>query len=173
MVVQAQARDGRSFRELVSRYEQRLLYYIRRMIGDADDAYDVMQEIWLLVYRRVATLRAPEAFRVWLYKIAHDVSVSHLRKHARFPKPMSEEVEVTAEIEHWNELEALENSELVHQTLEQLSTVHREVLTLRFLEELGLSEIAEITGCELGTVKSRLYYAKRAMRERIEGTHHE
>lgn len=54
-------------------------------------------------------------------------------------------LELKVEIEHWNELEALENSELVHETLEQLSTVHREVLTLRFLEELGLSEIAEST----------------------------
>lgn len=173
LVVQSQARDPAAFRELVARYEGRLVYYIRRMTGDSTDSYDVMQEVWILVFRRLSTLQAPEAFRVWLYRIAHDVAVSYLRRRRKLPTPMSEEVDFSQEVEEWDEMQALDNAELVHRTLEQLSPAHREVLTLRFLEELELTEIAEVVGCEIGTVKSRLHYAKRSLREQIEGEDHE
>ncbi len=61
------------------------------------------------------------------------------------------------------------NAELVHRTLENLSPIHSEVLTLRFLEQMELSEIAEVVGCAIGTIKSRLHYAKASLREQIEG----
>lgn len=173
VVVQAQARDQAAFRELVTRYERRLAYYIRRMLGDNPDAFDVMQEVWLIVFRKLSALEAPEAFRVWLYKIAHDTTVSHLRKRTnRYQSIPADEV-VVDELESWNEFEALERAELVHRTLELLSPPHREVLTLRFLEGLELAEIANVVGCEIGTVKSRLHYAKRSLREQMEGTDHD
>ncbi len=172
LVVQAQARNQVAFQELVTRYESRLAYYIRRMIGDSGDAFDVMQDVWILVFRRLSTLKAPEAFRVWLYRIAHDVSVSHLRRRSRLPQKTID-VAVQDEVDDWDEFQALENAELVHRTLEQLSPVHREVLTLRFLEELDLADIAHVVGCEVGTVKSRLHYAKRALRQQIEGENDE
>lgn len=173
LVIQSQARDPAAFRKLVARYDTRMLYYIRRMIGDSSDAYDVMQEVWLLVFRRLGTLKVPEAFRVWLYRIAHDVSVTHLRRHSKLPTPHTEAIESSPELDDWDEFQALENAELVHRTLEQLSPEHREVLTLRFLEDLELTEIARIVDCEIGTVKSRLHYAKRSLRRQIEGADHD
>lgn len=172
VVVQAQARDPAAFRELVERYQRRLAYYIRRVTGDEHGAFDVMQEVWLAVFRRLASLESPEAFRVWLYKIAHDASVDHLRRSLRQPAPLIDEALVCDELDGWNELEALENAELVHRTLEQLSPPHREVLTLRFLEGMEVSEIAKVIGCAVGTAKSRLHYAKRALRQQIEGAAH-
>jgi RNA polymerase sigma-70 factor (ECF subfamily) len=169
LVVRAQARDPTAFRELVTRYERRLVYYLRRMLGDETGAYDVLQDVWLLVFKRLASLEAPEAFRVWLYKIAHDVAVGHLRRRSRQPQALADEEALPEEPDAWNEFEALENAELVHRTLEQLSAPHREVLTLRFLEAMEVAEIAEATGCGIGTVKSRLHYAKRALRQQIEG----
>lgn len=168
LVLRARSGDKRAFHDLVKGYERRLAYYVNRMVGPTVDTFDVLQEIWLIVHRRLATLQATEAFRVWLYKIAHDVTVSQYRKAVR-----RDEVEASVEpdeIEEWDEFEALANAELVHRTPEQLTDVHREVLSLRFLEELELSEIAAITGCEIGTVKSRLHYAKRALKEKIGGT---
>lgn len=170
LVVQAQARDQAAFRELVTRYERRLAYYIRRMLGGA---FDVMQDVWLLVFRKLPALEAPEAFRVWLYKIAHDVTVSRLRKQAHRHQSIPDDELISGELETWNEFEALERAELVHRTLEQLSPSHREILTLRFLEGLELAEIANVVGCELGTVKSRLHYAKRSLRRQMEGTDHD
>ncbi len=172
LVALAQSRELAAFHELVSRYQGRLTYYVRRLIGRTQETDDVVQELWIVVFRRLATLNSPEAFRVWLFKIAHDVAVSHLRRVARAPEPMSSDLYVSDVIDSWNELEAMENAELVHRTLESLSSEHREVLTLRFLEQMELSEIAEIVGCTAGTVKSRLHYAKAALRKQIEGKSH-
>lgn len=175
LVVRAQDRDEQAFHELVVRYERRILYYVRRLLGNDADLADVMQEIWVRVFLRITTLRVPETFRVWLYKIAHDLAVDQLRKNKRhlIGGPDDPHATETALIDGINESEMLENVELVHANLERLSLPHREVLTLRFLESLDLSEIAEVLGCSIGTVKSRLHYAKSAMRELLETSRHE
>jgi RNA polymerase sigma-70 factor (ECF subfamily) len=169
LVVRAQARDHDAFQELVERYERRLLYYIRRLLGDGHESSDVLQEVWLRVYLRLASLQSPEAFRVWLYKITHDQAVSHLRRRPKAALPSVDDAVVMADADPWNELEVLENAEFVHQTLERLSPPHREVLTLRFLEGMDLAEIAEVVGCDVGTVKSRLHYAKSSFRAHMSG----
>jgi RNA polymerase sigma-70 factor (ECF subfamily) len=69
-VVMVQRGEPDAFRWLVDRYEQRLLYFIRRILDDTDGALDVLQEVWMTVFRRIAALKAAEAFRVWLYRIA-------------------------------------------------------------------------------------------------------
>jgi RNA polymerase sigma-70 factor (ECF subfamily) len=98
-----------------------------------------------------------------------------LRKRKRLEaiNSIDEHVADLEDTSDWNDLELFENAELVHEALGQLSLPHREVLTLRFLEGLGLSEIAGIVGCSVGTVKSRLYYAKSAMRKLLEANCHE
>ncbi|MGE5140358.1 MAG: RNA polymerase sigma factor [Rudaea sp.] len=173
LVIRAQARDQQAFRELVERYQRRLLYYIRRVLGDGGESADVLQEVWLRVFMKLTSLRAPEAFRVWLYKIAHDQTVSHLRRRPRESPAAEKDLPAVAEIDPWNELDILENAELVHRALERLSQPHRVVLTLRFLEDLGLAEIAEIVGRDVGTVKSRLHYAKASLREQMKGHFHD
>ncbi len=173
LVIRAQAREQQAFRELVERYERRLLYYIRRILGDGSESADVSQEVWLRVFMKLPSLRAPEAFRVWLYKIAHDQTVSHLRRRPKESAATEKDLPAVAEGDPRNELDILENAELVHGALERLSQPHREVLTLRFLEDLGLAEIAEIVGCDVGTVKSRLHYAKTSLREQMERHFHD
>ena len=175
VVIRARARDSGAFRELVQRYERRLLYYIRRVLGDGSESFDVLQEVWLRVFLKLTSLRAPEAFRVWLYKIAHDATVSHLRRRSKecAATSIDEDAPLPPSVDPCNELDTLENAELVHRALERLSQPHREVLTLRFMEDLSLAEIAEIVGCELGTVKSRLHYAKSSLREQMEGYFHD
>lgn len=175
LVLRAQAREMAAFRQLVEKYERRLLYYIHRILGNETDRADVLQEVWMKVFLKIGTLRAPEAFRVWLYKITHDIAVSHLRKTSRHQAVTADEetLDGEANIQNWNELELFDRAEEVHAALEQLSLPHREVLTLRFLEELEISEIANVVDCQSGTVKSRLYYAKAAMRQILEANSHE
>ncbi len=168
LVVMAQTRDATAFRKLMDLYQGRLSYYIRRQIGPTDESDDVLQETWLRVHRRIHTLRAPEAFRVWLYKIAHDLSVGHIRKSTRTAQTASDESFDQNVIDTWDEYEAMEHADLVHQTLESLSPEHREVLTLRFLEQMDIEEMAVVVDCATGTVKSRLHYAKAALRKQIE-----
>jgi len=167
-VLRAQGGDRAAFGMLVSLYEQRLMYYVRRLVRTPEECQDVLQETWLQVFRSLPRLESPQAFRVWLYRIAHRRAMTHGRRRvddASNDGPADESVS----IDHWNELELLENAEFVHHALEQLSAAHREVLALRFLEEMDVREIAEIVGCGEGTAKSRLHYAKLALRTLLEG----
>ncbi|HCS54191.1 sigma-70 family RNA polymerase sigma factor [Rubinisphaera sp.] len=170
LVLQAQSRNSVAFQQLVQTYERRLFYYLQRFTGASADSADLMQEIWLNVYQKLPGLNAPEAFRVWLYKIAHNRAVSYLRKRDRQTAAAFYQVQngSITESEMEQGFEQLENAELVHRVLEQLSLPHREVLTLRFLEDLSLQEISEIISTSIGTVKSRLHYARLEMRKVIE-----
>ena len=166
-VLLAQQGDRDAFSRLVDSYDRRVLYFVRRIVGDADEALDVLQSVWMTVHRKLRKLQSPDAFRVWLYRITHDLAVSELRCKGRRP--------VTADLAALEpsdpaepEDAAFDNAELVHVALQDLSVDHRRVLTLRFLEDMATEEIAEVVGCSPGTVKSRLHYARLALRRRIE-----
>jgi RNA polymerase sigma-70 factor (ECF subfamily) len=167
-VLRAQAGDRAAFHELVEAYQQRMTYYVRRLVQDVHQARDILQDVWLDVYRTLDKLQSPAAFRVWLYRIAHNHAVSHIRRE-KVAAEASDQLAVDGEeIERWNDLDALENAELVHVALNRLSVSHREVMTLRFLEGMDVKEIARVLECSEGTAKSRLHYAKGAMRRLIE-----
>src|SRR6476620_292820 len=82
-VLRAQDGDADAFRRLVLLYEGRLLYFIRRMVQDADRALDVLQDVWLTDFRRLHSLRSPAAFKTWLYRIAHGKAVDVVRRECR------------------------------------------------------------------------------------------
>jgi RNA polymerase sigma-70 factor (ECF subfamily) len=167
LVVRAQAGDRAAFHDLVEVYQRRLTYYVHRLIGDAEQSRDLLQDVWIEVFRRFAGLRSPAAFRVWLYRVAHHRAIKHLRRkgvEARAEEVIVDAIDELVVDEH----ALLENAELVHHAMGQLTLDHREVLTLRFLEDLSIHEIAEVVGCSEGTAKSRLHYAKAAMRKIIE-----
>lgn len=167
-VLCAQQGHREAFSRLVDLYDRRLLYFIRRVLGETDAALDVLQSVWLNVHRKLSKLQSPDAFRVWLYRIAHDQAVTELRKRSQWPVPVEDVVSMQAVDEASLDVAAFDNAELVHVALGDLSVAHRQVLTLRFLEDMSIEEIAEVVGHACGTVKSRLYYAKQALRRRIE-----
>lgn len=173
LVLQAQEQDHGAFHKLVDRYERRLLYYIRRILGCDERALDVSQEVWLTVFRRIGSLRSPEAFRGWLYKIAHDRAVTFLRRQRRELAVQEEALAYHEPSDPGDEIALLEQAELVHRALDQISPAHCAVLALRFLENMTMEDIACVIGCNLGTTKSRLHYAKQALRRKIEELTHE
>jgi RNA polymerase sigma-70 factor (ECF subfamily) len=172
-ILRARQGDTEAFRSLVDACERRLLYFILRFLPDAHQALDVLQEVWLTVFRRLPGLRAPEAFSTWLYQITHDKVVSLVRRQRR-ERGVYEDLGNgrVAEAEDQQDF-SREDAEAVHRALGLLSVEHREVLTLRFLEDMRLEEIAEALRCSLGTVKSRLHYARRALRHEMEKLTHE
>jgi len=172
-VMHAQAGDRDAFQKLVELYQDRLMYYVRRMVRDAHRARDVLQDVWLDVFRTMGRLRAPQAFRVWLYRVAHDRAAGLVRREAVETRHNQQALLAAQNSDSWNELELLENAELVHFALEKLTVVHREIMMLRFLEEMNISEIAEVLQCSEGTAKSRLHYAKCALRRIISECGHE
>lgn len=169
IVLRAQQGDRAAFSQLVDAYDQRLLYFVRRILGEHDTAFDVLQGVWLTVHRKLRDLKSAGAFRVWVYRIAHDKAVSELRRKTRRPL-LVEEIEIgDGTIEDQRDTETVfDNAELVHIGLQRLSVDHRRILTLRFLEDMQVNEIAEVLGCSDGTVKSRLHHARRALRRHIE-----
>lgn len=170
-VLQAQAGDHEAFVRLMERHERQVLYFIRRFIERPEAALDAHQELWLDVFRGLPALRCPEAFRVWLYRLAHARAARFIRREMAeraLVEPL-EEVHAEASEEPWSETDAEE----VHRALARLPPQQREALTLHYLRELTVDEIAEATGCPPGTIKSRLHHARAAMRQILERNHHE
>lgn len=158
---------AQAWEELVGRWEGPLLYYIRRMVDDESEAWQVLQETWLDVVRNLPTLRLPEYFPKWLYRICRRKIITYYRRHRR----ESEFHEPAAGPPAGGEPEPdlrLENAEAVHWGLGRLRPVYREVLTLFFLQDLSVDEIAEVLSVPAGTVKSRLYHARRQLRTLLE-----
>src|SRR4051812_45050882 len=168
LVVRCQAGDARAFAELVERYQPRLREFLRRMLsggGGADDSDDVLQDVWFDVFRSVGKLRDTNAFATWLYRIARDRAYRIIRRKGLATQPI-DEVELPAGSPD-AEFDADERR-LVMASLDRLPHEQREVLLLRFVEQMNYEQIARAVGCELGTVRSRLHYAKRALRGLME-----
>jgi RNA polymerase sigma-70 factor (ECF subfamily) len=166
LVVRCQAGDRAAFEELVELYQPRLRYFLASMAGE-HAADDLLQEVWFDVFRGVARLADPGAFAAWLYRIARHRALGELRKR-RQPLSSLEGIDLPAEEPEEDDFSA-EDAQRVHAALIQLPLEHREVLLLRFFEAMTYEDIAAVTGCQLGTVRSRIHYAKRALRRVMEG----
>lgn len=167
LVLRAQRGDHRAFELLVELYDRRLLYYVRRLLKDDDAAFDVLQTTWMQVVRNLPSLKSPGAFRVWLFRIAHAQAVSRLRRDGRQPVLDAQDPAEIADTGSQTAEDRFVNAELIHVALNEISFNHRQVLTLHFLENLSVDEIAAVTDLPSGTVKSRLHYARLALRTRI------
>ena len=144
-----------------------MLYYATSLTGNQDSGLDVLQEVWIKVLRDIRRLKDPGSLRSWLYTITHGIAVDRIRRNKSRERAEQVEVEDFQEAEEPSFAE--DDAAAVHQALSQLGLRHREVLVLHFLEDLSITEIAEIVGCSEGTVKSRMHYAKRAMKEILTG----
>ena len=165
LVVRSQLGDEAALAELVARYSPKLRYLVGRMLGRPLGVDDLVQDIWLDLIRALPRLAAAEAFKTWLYRIARDRVYGQLRKERRAPLPLDGEPEAAAEADDDGYDEA--DIAAVHAGLAELPCEQREALVLRFLEGMSYEEIAAATGAPVGTVRSRLYYGKQALRQRI------
>ena len=166
--------DRAALEELIHTWEPRLLYFIRRLVRDEADAWDVLQKTWVRVLGGIASLDDPRSLRPWLYRIARNTAFSHARSRAPAHEPLEDHPDPGAPDPSSDTLD-FEDAEQVHRGLLALSLPHREVLTLFFLEDLSVEEVATILGVPQGTVKSRLHHAKRALHKVIaeEASRHE
>ena len=171
LVLRCQAGDQTAYTDLYRRYHAPLVYYLRRMLSSSESAEDTLQNVWIKVLRGIVSLREPEAFRTWIYRIAHNEALIWLRKHGQALELESMDSTIP-ELEAGESAplddEEADDAQAIHATLGELNPSHREVLVLRYLEDLSYEEIAAVTGIGVGTVRSRLYYAKRTLRELME-----
>jgi len=164
--------DERAFGDLVKRYDGRLVNFVYRTIGDRERAQDLVQETFVRVYRHAARFDQTKKFSTWVYTIAGNLAKNELRNRSRNPLVLFQSIKQNWDADHrpleWEDTHYKPDDlyrkrflrEKVEAAVQELPEHHRIVFVLRELEGKTYEEIADITGCNLGTVKSRLNRAR-------------
>lgn len=173
------AGDAQAFGTLVDRYQGRLLNFVNRTIGDRERAEDLVQEVFIRVFRHLHRFDQTKKFSTWIYTIASNLAKNELRNRSRNPLVFFQTIKRNWEADHrplqFEDTTARPDDlyrkrflkDSVEQCVTQLPEHHRVVFVLRELEGKSYEEIAEITGCNLGTVKSRLNRARNSFAQLI------
>lgn len=164
-------RDGEpeAFEEVFRQFQPRLRYYLRRLDCGGDHVDDTLQDVWIKVVRGIRSLKDPKAFVAWLYRIARNEVYGRGRARDPFVELRDEHLEVPDDDAEPAFTE--EDVGRLHRGLDRLKPHHREVLVLCFLEGLPQGQIADILGLRANTVRTRIYYAKQALRREMEKSH--
>ena len=180
LVERAKAQDEAAFEQIMRLYADRLYNYILRMVGNATDAEDLVQETFLRAYQGLPQFDGRASLGTWLYRIATNLCIDHQRRRARRVQTVSysEGEDEEGEPAAWdfpdqqtpNPLEAALNRELeavVEDAIDKLSPKLKTVLLLYDVEELSYEEIARVLGIPIGTVKSRLNHARTQIQKAV------
>jgi len=180
LVKQAQAGDTEAFDQLVSRFRTRVFGMIYNMVHNEQDAWDLAQDSFVKAWRSIARFRGQSSFYTWIYRIVMNVTIDWLRKKqvkgggAEFDDaiqlkeidPASRTVPKADALPH----EQMEQSEIrarIDAAIAQLSPEHRAVILMKEIEDMQYHEIAESLGCSIGTVMSRLFYARKKLQNSL------
>jgi len=167
LIFRSQIGDEQAFAELVTLYGSHLLRFTGKMMHSSPDLVeDLNQDIWLAIYKGLPGLRDAGKFRPWAFRIARDRIYREYRRRRIAVQPLNEFP--LEDMPGVGEAETVVDGEELHRGLDDLSPEHREVIMLCFFEEMSYEEIARVTGSTLGTVRSRIHYAKRALRNALE-----
>ena len=177
LVTRAAAGREDGFEELVRRYQRPIAAYVYRMVGDYESALDLTQEVFIKVYNSLRRYRSEFKFSTWIYKIAHNSAVDHLRRQGGREQALlrefdGEQYDLPVESKRPSpeqESERAERRAEIERVVGQLPAAYRELVVLRHSHDLSYDEIAEVTGLPLGTVKNRLFRAREVMRREFVG----
>ena len=165
--------EGRpsAFGELISRYQDRVYNTVYRLVGNAEDAQDVVQEAFLSAYQSLSSFKGDSLFFTWLYRIAVNTAISLRRKkrsvlpfHAAGDEAMLEPADTSDEARPGHAMEMAEEERRVHDALNRLSPEHRAVLIMKDIEGQKYEDMAEILDVPIGTIRSRLHRARLELR---------
>ena len=171
LVLRCQAGDEGAFARLYQEYSQRTQRYLIGLVDD--DADDVQQEVWLAVYRGLRHLSNPRAFRTWLFQTTRHRAIDFLRRRRREHALLAAAAEAQLGADDGEPApEPVWDAERLATDMAALPPALREVLVLRYQNDLSYADIALVTGCSVGTVRSRLHHAKRRLAELIKGAEH-
>ncbi len=173
LIVKSIAGREESFEEIVIRYQRPIVSYVYRMLNDYDSALDVTQEVFIKVYKSLDRYSSEYKFSTWLYRIAHNAAIDHIRRNSKKLQSLETEgkdgtYELQLESPRPTPEQERENNEWrmeIEAVVKCLPTVYRELIILRHSKDLSYDEISEITELPLGTVKNRLFRAREMMRE--------
>jgi RNA polymerase sigma-70 factor (ECF subfamily) len=173
----AQAGDEAAFGVIMRTNYERIFRLVCAIVHNEADARDICQEVWLTVWKQLATFRGDSRFNTWLHPIATRRALDHLRKRRRWfdrflpfdtgDDGVTAASEPAAEADSRGGIEGAETVQRVRAALASLPPKHRAVLALRELEGLSYEEIAHATGIPAGTVMSRLHHARRLLAQKL------
>lgn len=180
LVSRSQLGETIAFDRLVDLYKDRIYNYVARMVHDPIEAEDIAQEAFVKAYRSLPSFRGASTFQTWLYRIASNLTIDSVRRRRRRENTFSmdapldtEEGQMAREQQDMacpgpaRDLETAELQRQVHRAIQQLSPKLRSVVVLYQLQGLSYEEIADILGCPLGTVKSRLFNARLELKQKL------
>ena len=173
LIERARRGDGDAFGLLVVRHQDRIYNAVLRFCADAEDAHDIVQRAFINAWRRLASFKGDSAFSTWMYRIAFNEAVSFRREGGRRrlvplqgregepgPDPADDR-------RPGDRIDAEENARKVQEALNRLDPEERKILVLKELEDRSYEEIAQILEIPLGTVRSRLFRARAALKEKL------
>ncbi|PYL68497.1 MAG: RNA polymerase subunit sigma [Verrucomicrobia bacterium] len=180
LVARCQAGDTEAFDELVTRYRTRVFGMIYNMVHSEQDAWDLAQDSFLKAWKSIKRFRGRSSFYTWIYRIVMNVTIDWLRKkqvkgggiefddaiQLREVEPASTTVPKSEALPH----ETMERNEIrarIDQAIAQLSPEQRAVILMKEIEQMQYHEIAEALGCSIGTVMSRLFYARKKLQNQL------
>jgi RNA polymerase sigma-70 factor (ECF subfamily) len=170
LVIRCQLGDPEAFDALIARWYPPLWRYVRRMAGRDEDAQDVLQDVWLRVFRGIARLRDGARLRGWLFGIARRTLMDRLRR--AYAAPVLTDVDPGDLVAEAEPVDAEADLAALDAGLDALPAGDRELLTLFYLRDLSLAELAEALAVPIGTVKSRLFRARKLLRAVIDERSH-
>ncbi|MCR8923304.1 RNA polymerase sigma factor RpoE [Dasania sp. GY-MA-18] len=177
LVKRVQQGDKRAYDLLVLKYQHKIFGLISRYIRDHAEIQDVAQEAFIKAYRALPNFRGDSAFYTWLYRIAINTAKNHLVSRGRRPPSADIDVEDAEHFEGDSPLKDIENPEnalfgselkaVLDKAIEDLPSDLRTALTLRELEDFSYEDIADVMGCPVGTVRSRIFRAREAVDKQV------
>lgn len=179
LVRRVQSGDVAAFDQLVLKYRERIFSVIYNLTSNKEDTYDLSQEAFIKAFQSIARFKAKSSFFTWLYRIAVNTTLTHLKKN-RFKSFLSfetlhEEASPTDVLEALSSKTSTEKPALLkelqyklNEALQTLSVKHRTVIVLFEIDDLSHQEIADIMNCSVGTVRSRLHYAKKQLQAKLQ-----
>jgi RNA polymerase sigma-70 factor (ECF subfamily) len=175
IVVALRRHDPEMMEQLIERYQHRLFRYLLFLVGNRDLAQDLFQETWLRILERGSQFSGRSRFETWMFAIARNLMIDHTRKRVTLSlddvtDPENDRpVEIAADLPSpFDHFQTGERAARIGRALLTLHPLYREVLVLRFHEEMSLEEIAQISSAPLSTVKSRLYRGMAALKPVLE-----
>jgi RNA polymerase sigma-70 factor (ECF subfamily) len=176
LVKRCQQGDTTAFDELVTRYRTRIFGMIYNMVHSEQDAWDLAQDSFVKAWKSINRFRGKSSFYTWIYRIVMNVTIDWLRKkqvkgagtefddaiQLKEVDPASKTVPRAEPMPH-QQLERQEIRARIDQAIAQLSPEHRAVILMKETEDMQYHEIAEALGCSIGTVMSRLFYARKKL----------
>jgi len=179
LVTRVLAGEIHVYEALIARYERPIVNFIYRMIGDYEQALDLAQEVFFKAYRSLGRFDPTYRFSTWLYRIASNRSIDHLRKQSPVLLSLNDTGEAEKGVEGITQLKSSargpedllvsrELGERISRSIDELPVVYRELILLRHLQGMSYEDIARVKQLPLGTVKNRLFRAREILRKKLE-----